>query len=130
MTANDSRATSTLHRLLAWDAAWELLVGIACFIAPFVAKPLFGLDLVGWWPAFFLLGLGCVAFSALFARGARGIDSLRICTAGAIANALAAGSLMMVVSLVGALNNAAQITLLLLALVCAGFSFLQWRQLS
>lgn len=130
MTVNDSRAAASLQRLLAWDAGWELLVAIACFIAPFVVKPLFGLDLVRWWPAFFVLGFGCVAFSVLFLRGARGIDSLRICTIGAIANALAAGSLMMVVSLVGTLTNAAQITLLVFALVCAGFSFLEWRQLS
>ena len=130
MTTNDSRSTASLQRLLAWDASWELLVGVACFIAPFAVKPLFGLDLVRWWPAFFVLGFGCVAFSALFLRGARGIDILRICTIGAIANALAAGSLMMVVSLVGALTNAVQMTLLFIALVCAGFSFLEWRHLT
>lgn len=119
-----------MRRLLAVNAAWDLVIGIALCIIPFFSASVFGFNLKPWWPAFVIAGLLSIAFSVLLLRAARGIRSREICTTAAIANGLGAGAVMLAVSLIPIRNNTTNITLLLIALICAGFAFLEWRHLN
>ena len=75
-----------------------------------------------------ILGAGTAAFGIELARAARGVRSIETCTIAAIANGLSAGALIVVVGLVPALDTRTNSVLLLIALVCGGFAFLEWKQ--
>jgi len=119
---------ATMRRILLFDAAWDFLLGIAILSLPWTAEPLLGFRLGNWWPLAAISGVGCMAFAGVLVRGAGGARPKEICTIAAIANGLGAGFLMAIVALVPGLDQAANITLLVVALVCGGFAFIEWRQ--
>lgn len=127
MYRRQSKTSAALRRLLAFDAAWDLLLGVLLCAAPWLGRLVLGMDLAAWWPAFLIVGLASIAFGLLLARAAQGVNSVEICTAAAIANGVTAGVSMLAVSLIPFGNNATAVILLLVALVCAAFGFLEWR---
>lgn len=118
---------ASLKRILAFDAGWDILLGVLLIALPWT--PLVPVALHPWWPAFAVLGGGCLIFGVLLIRAAQGVNSLAICTAAAIGNAVSAGLLIVAVGLLPSLNGKEGGALLLVALVCGGFAFLEWGQI-
>lgn len=118
-----------LQRILAADAAWDLVLGIALCVAPWAGRPVLGINIISWWPAFVIVGIGSLAFAFALLRAAQGIRIVETCTAAAIANGLSGGALILIVGLLGSLHDASTMLLLFVALVCGGFALLEWRQI-
>jgi hypothetical protein len=107
----------TLRRVLRADAVWDAVLGAAlCALAS--VQP---------WPLFVALGIGCFAFAVVLERGARGTESIPVCRAAAVGNALAVVAVIVVLALLPDPRAITVAALVVAAAGCAAFAALEWR---
>lgn len=104
--------------VLGADAGWDVLLGVALFLAPWLVT-------ASMWPVFVMLGAGCFVFAVVLARAARGHETVTITRLAVIGN-IAATTVSVVV--VCSFRPSPGITagVIIAAVGCAAFAALEW----
>lgn len=112
-----------IARVLALDAVWDGLLGVTFCLVPWFGGYV-GLSAARPWPVYVVVGVACLAFSAVLANGARSTDAVALCRLAAVGNA-AAAVLAAVAAVV--LGGPSGVALGIAAVGCAAFAVAEWR---
>lgn len=127
-----ARRRVSCRRVVALDAGWDLLLGIACVVAAVPGgASILGLPPTMGWPVravLVVIGIGSVGYSGLLAHSARGEETASaICPPTALANAATAVVLgALVVLLAGTLTSLGTAVVTVAGLGCAAFAGAEW----
>lgn len=118
-----TEAPARVGRVLAYDAVWDGVLGVAFCLVPWIGGVV-GISAARPWPVYVVVGVACLAFSAVLVNGARGTDAVALCRLAAIGNAAAAvlGAVAAVV-----LGGASGVALGIVAVGCAAFAIAEWQ---
>ena len=124
-TATHNRAVA----VLAADAGWDALLGVVlCLLVWPTAAGALGLPDGRPWPVFLVLGLGCLGFAAVLARGARGVDTAGVTRVAMLGNAVATVAGVVTLLFVRApLHTGGTVAVAIGTLGCAAFAILERR---
>ncbi|WP_027942747.1 hypothetical protein [Amycolatopsis taiwanensis] len=123
MSARNDTASPLLARVLAADAVWDALGGVALVAMPFAGA---GVS-VAWWPVLVPVGAACLVFAGVLAWAAGGRNMTEIGAVTAVANAVAVVVAVVLLVAFPGLAAALQFLLVALAVGCAVFAVLEWR---
>ncbi|WP_158891837.1 hypothetical protein [Amycolatopsis anabasis] len=121
------RSTRRMRVILGVDAVWEVVLAAAHLAIPW--GPL-GLPPARPWWLFVTIGVGSLAFALVLAAAARGRDTVAVCVAAAIGNALTALAFLIVLVFLPNLHFAWFVGVAVTAVCCAAFAALEWQALS
>jgi hypothetical protein len=113
-----------MRRILGVDAGWDLLMGVALCLIPWLYPGFAGAA-----PWFVGLGLGCIAVAFVMVRAAQGVNTADVCRIAAVGNAIAALAVMVCVWWFSPLGVVGNVIAAIVAVVCAGFAVLEWGAL-
>ncbi|HEY3685927.1 MAG TPA: hypothetical protein VGL93_23035 [Streptosporangiaceae bacterium] len=116
-----------LRFVLTADAVWDAVVGVVFCLAS-------SRMLAGWawfpalrpWPLFVIIGVGCLVFAVVLARGVRDPNAAQFARLVAIGNAAAAVIAGLAAVLLAGPATRTAITLAIVAVGCAVFAVLEW----
>lgn len=127
-TPHPSAALRRLRTICAADAAWDGLLGAALCLSPWAGfAERIGLPPARPWPVFEALGVGTLAFSAVLARAARGVETAHTARIAAVGNTAGVAAGIAALVLLQPLPATGTLTLALATSGCATFAGLEWN---